>query len=357
MLLVAGFDRQDAFIGDGRNRRDQAWAHAAAVAGSERPLYLDFAANECVADGRVALADYAAAIWILGEESTADETFSADEQAAVRTYLDSGGALLASGAEIGWDLVERGAGADSAFFAAAFGARYAADDAETYAAAGSGAFAALGALAFDDGSAAIYPVEYPDVIEPAGGEQVLVYDSGAGAAVAWQRDPGRSLLLGFPLETIVEPSARSRLADLALTFLLPDLRPDDYDADGLPDAWEHAHGTDPLQPSADADPDGDGLSNAEEYARGSDPQQAEGGGDGGSGDGGPPAGGGGGGGCGCSSSTAPGGSALGFLLLWLARAGRRHRTNEPLTMANTSCRGILPETRSTDRIEEGVQHA
>ncbi len=324
VLLVAGFDRQDAFIGDWRNRRDQAWAHAQAVAGLEQPIYLDFAANECVADGRVALADYAAAVWILGEESTADETFAADEQAAVRAYLDSGGALLASGAEIGWDLVERGDGADSAFFAASFGARYAADDAETFAAAGAGAFAALGALAFDDGAAGIYPVEYPDVLEPAGGEQVLVYDNGAGAAVAWQRDPGRSLLLGFPLETIVEPAARSRLADLALAFLLPELRPDDYDGDGLPDAWEHHHGTDPLQPSADADPDGDGLSNAEEYARGSDPQRAEGGDDGGSGDGGAPAGG-GGGGCGCSSSSAPGAGGCGFFLLGLARAARRRR--------------------------------
>ena len=48
----------------------------------------------------------------------------------------------------------------------------------------------------------------------------------------------------------------------------------DSDNDGLPDAWERAHGTDPLSPDADADPDHDGFPNRAEYIAGTDPQDA-----------------------------------------------------------------------------------
>ena len=45
----------------------------------------------------------------------------------------------------------------------------------------------------------------------------------------------------------------------------------DADGDGMPDAWEFAHGTNPLMPDANADPDGDGASNLQEYLAGTDP--------------------------------------------------------------------------------------
>ena len=50
------------------------------------------------------LARYPKVVWCLGEESTADETFTYDEQQRLAAFLANGGALLASGAEIGWDL-------------------------------------------------------------------------------------------------------------------------------------------------------------------------------------------------------------------------------------------------------------
>jgi hypothetical protein len=49
---------------------------------------------------------------------------------------------------------------------------------------------------------------------------------------------------------------------------------DDFDGDGLPNAWEGANGTDPLVQDAAADPDGDGLSNLDECLLGSDPLDA-----------------------------------------------------------------------------------
>ena len=50
----------------------------------------------------------------------------------------------------------------------------------------------------------------------------------------------------------------------------------DGDADGLPDAWELAHGLNPLDPAdANADSDGDGLTNAQEFALGTLPESAD----------------------------------------------------------------------------------
>lgn len=55
--------------------------------------------------------------------------------------------------------------------------------------------------------------------------------------------------------------------------------PPDSDSDGLPDAWETAHGLDPASSTTAngrlGDPDGDGIPNLLEYAFGLDPQHAE----------------------------------------------------------------------------------
>lgn len=49
----------------------------------------------------------------------------------------------------------------------------------------------------------------------------------------------------------------------------------DRDQDGLPDAWEMAHGTNADLPDASADPDQDGLSNAQEFRAGTDPRDGK----------------------------------------------------------------------------------
>ncbi len=58
----------------------------------------------------------------------------------------------------------------------------------------------------------------------------------------------------------------------------------DQDGDGLPDAWETAHGLNPRIGhginGAAGDPDHDGLSNIDEWANGTDPQNADTDGDG-----------------------------------------------------------------------------
>jgi N-acetylmuramoyl-L-alanine amidase len=273
VLLVSGFDRQDAYIGDFRNRRDQAWAHAEAIAAiAGRNIYFDCASNESVIAGAVPLEPYRAVIWILGEESSVDETFDDQEQALVTAYLEDGG-LMATGAEIGWDLMELGLPADISFFANTFDAAYLADDAETSRVSGVGIFAGLSEFTFDDGNLeGAYPAEYPDVFD---GQVVLEYEGGQGAGVIYERPSARTLLVGFPFETIVSADARRDLMDLALLFLMPGHTPDDYDSDGLPDEWEYENDTGPRTPSADDDPDKDGRTNLEEYRDGTDPQVSD----------------------------------------------------------------------------------
>ena len=76
------------------------------------------------------LTDYAAVIWLTGDDRTTSLT--TEEQQALTEYLNSGGRLLITGQDIGYDLVEDGTVEDSTFYANYLHAHYIADSTSSY---------------------------------------------------------------------------------------------------------------------------------------------------------------------------------------------------------------------------------
>ncbi|MGD8791286.1 MAG: family 10 glycosylhydrolase [Anaerolineae bacterium] len=240
-LLVDGFDRLDQeamiaqweapFLGTAQrmflermNSYDYAVEHGQALAACG--LAFDGADDEAVAAGDLSLADYPALDWFAGEDSAADASLGDAERLLLAAYLDGGGRLLLSGAEVGYDLVENGR--DPAFFHDYLRAAYQGDDADTYAFAGlpGGPFEGL-AGTFGDGSGRSYDVGYPDRLGPAlDASLVLTYTggSGGGAAVAYGGggSPGqpRAIYAGFPLESVVDAGLRRDLICAAAGYLV-----------------------------------------------------------------------------------------------------------------------------------------
>lgn len=224
LLVVDGFDRNTGSGSWLSSWHAFAAHHGRALAAAGAGFAT--AANEAVATGAVDLRAYDAVFWLLGDESTADETFSAAEQARVRAYLEAGGRLFVSGSEIAWDLGEKGSVADRAFLADYLKVRFVKDDAGNYTVRGTdeGIFAGL---AFNYGSVP-YQEDYPDHFEPAGGGvAALRYGNGLTAGVQYEgtfgagATPGRVVVLGFPFETIAGPTAQTAVMARVLGFFFP----------------------------------------------------------------------------------------------------------------------------------------
>jgi D-alanyl-D-alanine carboxypeptidase len=183
--------------------------------------------HNAVINGTVSLTDYPAVVWLLGEESTADETFSSVEQSLVTSYLSSGGNLFLSGSEIAWDL-DRPSGptiADRDFYHNQLRAAYFNDDANTYAftPVAGGIFAGNPASGFDNGMRGTYNVDFPDVLTPTNGSVSAVsYVGGIGGTAAVQYDGslggGKIVNFGFPFETITNSAARDAYMSDVLRF-------------------------------------------------------------------------------------------------------------------------------------------
>lgn len=228
VLLVQGFDRLGRTVKGPENTRDYLARFGDSLRRDARfSLGFDATSNEAITSGLVVLDDYDAVIWSLGEESTGDETFDVLEQFLVTLYLNGGGALLVTGAEVGWDLDWLGTTGDRNFFRNTLGATYVADDAGTYALqAGIAGTVSDGTppTAFDDGSGPTYDVDYPDVLVPtnANGTTCLRYGNGlsAGVQTVQPTSGARICVLGLPLETLLVDDVRARLLQQTVAFLL-----------------------------------------------------------------------------------------------------------------------------------------
>ncbi len=182
--------------------------------------------NDAVLEGIVSLADYTAVFWLLGDESTSDETFSDSEQDLIESYLTGGGKLFVSGSEVAWDLDSQGTSSDRTFFLNYLKAAYGADDSESYVINGvSGTpFAGL-SLNFDDGNNGVYKEDYPDAFAVSNGSQaVLRYANNLIASTAYTGTfgsgtaTGQVILLGIPFETIYIEDQRLNLVAAILEY-------------------------------------------------------------------------------------------------------------------------------------------
>ncbi|MCE1188543.1 MAG: hypothetical protein LWX56_05320 [Ignavibacteria bacterium] len=169
------------------------------------------------------LLQYDAVIWLLGDESTANATFSDKEQVLVKQYLENGGSLFVSGSEIGYDLYEKGSTSDKQFYTNYLKAVYMNDDAASLTASGvtGGIFDGC-TLNFGQ----TYAVPTPDEINASGGAVAcLKYDNSKGAGIAYtgkfgtSAKTGRLIYLGFPLETTANDSAFQMIIGKSLKYL------------------------------------------------------------------------------------------------------------------------------------------
>ena len=249
VLVVDGFKRNDGSLTPSRhfaynlsgdvalvrpkmiNAFDYVKEHGNAIAAAKRSF--DYVDSSLV--HATLLARYPKVVWILGEESTADETFTADEQTIVADYLSHGGCLLVSGSEIGWDLGNKGSATDQAFLSDWLHCTYVADDGGTGAVHGkTGTFLASTPVTFNRTNLLtdIYAANYPDILAPATGAFAAAsYGSASGtiaAIVAYSNDTHRTVVMAFPFETITNATQRATLMKKILNF---------FDKDATAPAW------------------------------------------------------------------------------------------------------------------------
>lgn len=243
VIIVNGFDRIDKLInpretqGPGvgsstgpsgtfdrvkprkSNSYDYVVQHATALL--THNVFFDSASNEAISAGQVALAPYLAAVWILGEESTIDDTFDATEQSLLQTFLNTNsGRLFVSGSEIGWDLDQANNG--RTFFEGTLFNNCIADDANTFQVnPAGGIFTGLAAFNFDPAQGAPYVSNYPDQIAPLGTAiGNLTYAGGTGGFAGTQVSSGnyKVVTLAFPFELITSQATRNSMMSAIMTY-------------------------------------------------------------------------------------------------------------------------------------------
>ncbi len=236
VLGVSSFDSKGKnLIVDGFERESGSWRGAGHTfvlkyGGALEQLSINFDAikNSELQNGKFQLGDYDFVFWILGDESTVDETFNSTEQSLVEKYLENGGSLFISGSEIGWDLDHKGSEKDKDFYGNYLKANYLSDD------AGKPIWAnGLNSSSLDSCSVLFsqtYDEDYPDEIEAVKGSRLCMkYSNGKGAGVEYNGEFGNTNLTGtkgnliylaFPLETTANDTSFNKIISKAVTFFV-----------------------------------------------------------------------------------------------------------------------------------------
>ncbi|MFC2088235.1 fibronectin type III domain-containing protein, partial [Calditrichota bacterium] len=230
VLIVNGFDRKNGT----NNFLNYIRQHACAIKN------LDWAfsstSNDAIIAGTISLDEFTIVDWIIGDESTSDETFNFEEQEKVTNYLKNGGNLFITGSEIGWDLSYKGYTADKQFYADYLKAQYIADaplgQSSNYYAVESlngEIFDGIAPFNFDDGTNGTYNVDWPDAITTINDSKNCLLYSGVsqsnGVAGIYFDGvfpggiiPGRLVYLAFPFETIYPEVMRDTVMSRIFDF-------------------------------------------------------------------------------------------------------------------------------------------
>lgn len=212
-------------FGRWNNRFDYVVPHGQAI--SAAGWAFDSCQNEALQNNEVVLTNYPIVIWAGGNESTNDETFNSPEQTKITAFLAAGGNLFVSGADVAFDL-DRASGptaADRNFLHHQLHTAFTNDNSLSYlaTAAATGIFGGRASVTVDDGSKGIYWVQSPDVIGPFGSGATVAMSYSTGGAAAIQYDGslggGRTVLFGFPFETITSAARRNEYMTDVLHFL------------------------------------------------------------------------------------------------------------------------------------------
>ena len=223
ILIVDGFDRYGGSGSWANPYHDFVVSHAKAF-----NLSFETCANEQIINGTINLNDYELVIWILGDESTADETFSSVERTKAALYLESGGKLFISGSEIAYDLGSSSATSqETQFLKDHLRAKYVSDDSNIYGVYGTDStqFAGLGFGYGVQSNGSPYAEDWPDVIDTTGRSvPILKYNSVSTAGIEYtgsfndSPNIGQLIYLAFPFETINLADARTQVMTAALKY-------------------------------------------------------------------------------------------------------------------------------------------
>jgi N-acetylmuramoyl-L-alanine amidase len=234
LLFVDAFEREDAWIQDTDNLHDTIATHA--LAAGDRPLAFDGATESAWAAGLAVLSGHDGVVLAFGAESTEHGILTETLRNEVLAFSRAGGAVFASGSEIGWALSARGDDTTRAFLTELFDASYASDDAGVLrvGSAPGGWFSAtlMSDAELDDGNQGKLRARSSDVLA-AGMNSVpeLLYEGGAVAAV--RKD--KNLWLGFALDSLTERAAQAAILGAFLDNAIPVIPVEPLPDAGVPD--------------------------------------------------------------------------------------------------------------------------
>lgn len=204
------------------NSFDYIPAHAEAIASAHKYNVVS-CSSKAVETGIVDMRQYDAADIILGLEKDAAgqtryyKTFSPTMQQRITAYTANGGRMLVSGAYVGADNAAAG---DSAWFGQTFHAAWGGQITTSSVTGVSG----MGIDSFDfcrTLNPDRYAVQHADMLQPAQGAFCpMQYSDGSPAAVAFDGASSKSLVMGFPFESINDGATRANIMRGILSFLL-----------------------------------------------------------------------------------------------------------------------------------------